>query len=83
MFKVAEVLKHYKLIKHKDDIQSFDCCHLIRLVIAVDKPFVERIVGSLNLECFRLGIIGSTAVEQPAVIDHCLAKPHFYHSQPT
>lgn len=43
-----------------------------------DKPYVERVIGTLERECIQWGGIGFDVPEQQAVIDDWLKKYHSY-----
>jgi transposase InsO family protein len=43
-----------------------------------DKPYVERVIGTLERECIQWGGVGFTVAEQQEVIDTWLTKYHSY-----
>jgi transposase InsO family protein len=43
-----------------------------------DKPYVERVIGTLERECIQWGGVGFTVQEQQEVIDEWLEKYHSY-----
>jgi len=43
-----------------------------------DKPYVERVIGTLERECIQWGGVGFTVAEQQEVIDEWLRKYHSY-----
>lgn len=43
-----------------------------------DKPYVERVIGTLERECIQWGGVGFTVAEQQEVIDEWLVKYHSY-----
>lgn len=43
-----------------------------------DKPYVERVIGTLERECIQWGGVGFTVAEQQEVIDEWLNKYHSY-----
>ena len=43
-----------------------------------DKPFIERLIGTLERECLSLGGVRHSVLEQQEVIDKWLTKYHYY-----
>ena len=43
-----------------------------------DKPYVERVIGTLERECLQWGGVGFTVTEQQELIDEWLKKYHSY-----